>query len=255
MAASGAEAGGWYVAPDYTFTLPDSDLFHGTSSSLGISFGKRFLSGPDLEVSYGEQELSLDDKLGTLKRNDLLFGTRWRIDPEIPGLFLMAGLGAARVDHQHDTYLAPTAYAGIGYSIAIPGLPNFDMLNEARFRYTRDKEFPGGKKDAGDGQAVIKVRYSTPLATPSPAPAAAVTGPAGTSAGADVAATGRTVSLRETCKSLAPGNSAYASYRCETFEDADVDGIPDSQDLCGNTIAGVAVDNDGCMVSRASGRS
>jgi hypothetical protein len=245
--AAGANSGGWYVAPDFTLTNLDSDVFDGSESNLGISFGKRLGFGRDVEFSYGEQRLEFIGLPDRARRHEILLGGRWAIDPiETPNLYLSGGVGAAYIKYLGDSTFAPTAFAGLGYKV--PVSTRVDFLAEGRLRYSRIDDAPG-QDDVTDSQAVLKLRYNF---TPTPASTDAITNHDAAPAASTVYEAPRAsqVSLREQCRSFSRGSDGYRRYACEAFEDDDGDGVPDSKDICQSTIPGVTVDADGCMTNR-----
>lgn len=241
-------AGGWYVAPDFTLTHLDSDSYEGSESSLGISLGKRFSAARDIEVSYAKQMLQLQDIPDRLRRKEFLISGRWSPDlQDTPNLFMSAGVGGAQLKYLQDNFFAPTAFAGLGYRFSMPWTSKFDVLAEGRLRYSRIDDAPG-QKDVTDTQAVLKVRYTfspasinTAIGTPDPV-----------NPYPENTVDGNRSDRRELCKSLPRSSDGFRGYQCELFDDTDSDGVPDTKDLCRNTIPAVSVDVEGCMIQQST---
>lgn len=240
----GAAMAEWYIAPDLTYTDPDSKVYDDWDLGFGISLGHSLWGSTDLELGYSVTKLALQTAPGVVRRRQLLLNSVTSLDWQRDWTpYLSFGLGAARLEHSGDVDTVPVATAGLGYSFPVPYLHGLDVQPEVRAAYTRNTD-NAPKRNEVDGQAVVRVRYE-PFAKPTPAQVA----PSPPQPVETAIVVPKPASLSEFCASQVPGSASYRQNRCDRLLDRDGDTIPDQQDYCPNTIPGVKVDSDGCLLA------
>lgn len=225
----------WFAAPDVTFVSPDSGLFSGDDWSLGIAAGMVVSPNFELEAHLSAYDLVQRTSGLLVERRQLTFGPRFRIgDPSYP-TYLSLSLGAADLETREDSEIAPVASIGLEYRWPL-GLTGMSVGPEIRAQYTRTELSGMDKADQLDTLALVRLiympnQYTEQLPIISKPPSPAPTAP-------------ETVqhSLELSCKDNA------SDVSCRAAHDKDRDGIHDGTDRCPNTVPGVAVDPDGCML-------
>jgi hypothetical protein len=242
-----AMADNWFIAPEYSYTWPDDWAFKGDDQGVGISGGRQYSDGAEIELSYSVNELIPRTTPGLLKQRLLTLGGRWNLNgTEGNGPFAGISVGAARAKLNGESETLPLASLGAGYTLELPFIKNLQLQNEIRGRYLYDDDRLTGDKNLLDAQALVKVRYLTPAAPSNDDQIIKDDGrwaPVGSPADPN-----RETSLKSTCGRLSRGTEEYVSYDCAAFEDKDRDGVRDADDRCPSTIPRVNVDGDGCMI-------
>ncbi len=242
-----------YVSPMGSFTWSDKDRNTGTGLGGVMSLGKKMTSGLNLELTgfYSRMDTGFADspaKLSGFGAAAMVFPSH--SFPEIYGL-VAVHQGQAK---DHPTTPASTNFSykttvfdtGIGYLLPLNRwLGGFDMSLRAEARYrmdahTRTNAGVGGKKDFYEG--VFNLGLLIPLGKlPIQASAEApveVVAPAVTDADGD-----GIPDDQDQCPETAAGVTVNEKG-CEG--DADGDGVVDRLDNCPDTAAGMAVNETGC---------
>jgi hypothetical protein len=160
--------------------------------------------------------------------------------------YLSVGAGVAHLKAKGQSDYAPIVAAGLGYIVPLGARSGFEIQPEVRLQYTRNEGLDESLDDQLDAIGMLRLRYRT--GTPPPPARVATNTPQEQALQAPPSA--EVASASAYCGKLKPDSSAYIQTRCDRLKDRDRDTVPDGADLCPNTIPGVRVDVDGCLLTR-----
>lgn len=243
-----------YVSPMGSFTWADKDRNTGNGIGGVIAVGKRMTSGLDLELTgyYSRHDTGFADqtaKMSGVGAAALVFPSH-----SLPDLYAKVAVhkGQAK-DHpstpnsKNFTYETTVSDFGVGYLLPLGRwLGGYDMSlrAEALYRYdahTRPEAGKGGKKDFYEG--VFNVGVLIPLGK---LPVQATEAPVEVVQAAPSDTDGDGIpDDQDQCPDTAAGVTVNEKG-CEG--DADGDGVVDRLDNCPDTAAGTAVNEQGCAV-------
>ena len=228
---------GSFLQSTFVAAKPDSSRYDGKDLAFQLTLGQDLTPRLGWFASYQANEFVPADGGGLLKQRafDLGANVYWgKLGPV--RTYSPAALGIVDSQLGDERRRAPSASLGLGYTVPIPWVPNLQVVNEFRGRYSHGNPYASeeGTLDAF-GALGLKYNFSAaPQARKHP-PYLGATPPVSTAALATVG--------EETARRPAP-----VSKNRTNQPDVDEDTVNDSLDRCPNTVYGVRVDADGCAI-------